>query len=789
VLYVKELILRENSVLNTSFNWVYFGFMKREPGAVIKDVPLLGFSLINIALDDDIEFMVRVTHNNFEHLEDPNYNRMHVTRIVGEEPDPNGVMELHNIAYLDPNLPTYGQVVNAQAKGMFAKAGEGEILIKFEYMFIEDPCDEAELVVYLSDNAKVGENLVEVARVRPPARGTDGSIGSGSFATFSGIFPRGNLSFTRGTYVELELRGTGARCRIDDWDPGVACTAVCGNYYIDPLFPTGVDVYDYLVLLAEFGLVSPGSIGKGCLDIVTDGVINTDDLMAWDIVRRLHLCPSGEGASASGAFAPDEAATGGVLPSIQTFETQSVAESALLIFGKAATGAGVEIPNSYLYSVDVDGTCLGDAIEPVCPSPPCEQNEGRFVTDSRGNVYHVSGNFGLVRQDTAEVVVAPAQNISYESSKVSVGFNSGNGLVLSDAEFHPCDPNIVYIVPVHVEPPEGQGCPYQAAAKLQITETGYNVLKLYGMNPATDPNQCNTKSICNEPDDFVYNPDVQHLREIEISPDGNNLFVLSAHWVNLNNWILIYDEAAANSPEVRVWLCDPNDNSPNVVAPTAMVVSSFYEKLYLASSVSGPNNEPNDLATGVYRFSINKTDHKATGLTYEGYLGVSCPEPNICGIGLCDANFGFTSAITSMTENPDDGTVYVIGFTAPKFPALEELPYGEINGIFTTPMLAVIAPDTNETVEAIEITGCDPSYPLVLPFSIVWAAEIFGGADITGDYGVGAEDFAILALHWLESNCAASNDCSGADVNTSDAVDWADLAVLARYWLEGRCAN
>ncbi|MHC4338166.1 MAG: dimerization/docking domain-containing protein, partial [Planctomycetota bacterium] len=684
---------------------------------------------------------------------------------------------------------TYRQAVNACAKGMFAKASEEQILIMFQYMFVDDPYDEAELVVYLSDEPTLSENLVEVARVRPPDPGQDGSIGSGRFALFSGTFPRGSLNFNRGTYIELELRGADARCWVDNWDPHVECAVICGNYYIDPFFPTGVDVYDYLVLLAEFGLVGPGAVGvgKGCLDIVTDGVINTDDLLAWDTLRKLHLCPSGEGASAWCDAASyrrmiDDASLAG-----QGLEGQSLGESApLLIFGKFATEGTAETPGSYLYSVDVNGTCVGDACEPYPASiPGVLQNEGRLVTDCRGNIYHVSIDFGLVRQDTQEVVVGPQQNISYESSKVSVGLTGGTGLALSDAEFHPCDPNIVYVVPVQVTPPPGQGCPYQAAAKLQLTQTSYNVLKLYGKNP--DPTWT-LKTLCNDPNDFVYSPDVQHLREIEIDANGNNLFVLSAHWINSQNWILMFDEADANSPEARVWLCDGNDNAPNVIAPTAMVVSSFEEKLYIASCVCGPNDEPNDLTIGVWRFSIDKTGSEATGLTYDGHMDINCPQPDLCDANVCDSNWGFTAAITSITENPDDGTLYVTGFTAPKFDTNAPLPYNKLNNsIFTTPMLAVLTHDTNEHVNAIKIASCDPLRPLVLPFSIVWTGDIYGGADITGDLSVTAEDFAVFALHWLEFNCAASNHCDGADIDKSDSVDWADLAVLAQYWLEIKC--
>ena len=72
------------------------------------------------------------------------------------------------------------------------------------------PLSQAELhaiLAHLSDDPDVSEHLVEVARVRQPAAGRAGSVGSGQFAAFNGTFPRGTLNFTRGTYVELKLSG------------------------------------------------------------------------------------------------------------------------------------------------------------------------------------------------------------------------------------------------------------------------------------------------------------------------------------------------------------------------------------------------------------------------------------------------------------------------------------------------------------------------------------------------------------------------------------------------------
>ena len=101
--------------------------------------------------------------------------------------------------------------------------------VAFDYLFLQDstgPTKPTELVVHLSDSPDVSTDLEPVALVWPPAGGP-GSIGSGQFARFHGTFPRGGLNFTRGTYVELELRGTDAAVRIDNFDPTIGCAGVC----------------------------------------------------------------------------------------------------------------------------------------------------------------------------------------------------------------------------------------------------------------------------------------------------------------------------------------------------------------------------------------------------------------------------------------------------------------------------------------------------------------------------------------------------------------------------------
>jgi hypothetical protein len=753
VVYVKELILAEHSVLNTAYNWLYYGSLQRAPTAVITDVPLLGFSLICITFNDNLEYIVRVSHNNYRHPIEPGYDRQHVTRIEGNEPDLKGMMQMHAIEDVDQNSPTCGQVISARAKGTFAKASEDKVLITFKYMFIEDPCQEAELIVYLSDEPALDANLVEVARIRAPGSGRRGSVRSPELATFSGNFSRGSLDFDRGTYIALELQGRGARCWIDDWDPSISCTKPkCGDFGQ----PFGsINIIDFLLLLAEFGLSSPAAVEKGCLDLFTDGCINNDDLLVWDIIDRHSKCPMILGASASGANV--EAA-----PPIATLSQDAGQSTSLLIFGKP----GIAGPNT----------------------PPETQGSGRLVTDSFGNLYQINSNTGLARTDGS--VVAAQDVINDGNNLVTIGFNDGSGLLLSDAAFSPCDPNIVYVVPVLVEPLTEVGCPYMAAAKLELTGDGnYNLLKLYGKNPRAYVTSWPTP--CDDFLSFVYEPDLQHLHEIEVDSHGN-LFVLSfvinfdVNEPNDNDWLLVYDEQVGNDSEVSFLLSDASVGDSNLKAPSAMALSASEENIYFASSVSSAN----DLATNVYCFSIDRTDHNVTGLTYDGPLDINCPEPNLCP-EFCDEQFGYACFVTSILEDPEDGTLYAAGFTAPKFGAHQPLPSG-IETVFTTPMLAVFAPGDPEPVDAIAIDTCDSNLPLRLPLSILWADEVYDGADLTGNGLVNFKDVAFLAQYWRDS-CSGPDFCAGADlepVYTPDGdVDMADLSILARNWLQGRCRD
>lgn len=57
--------------------------------------------------------------------------------------------------------------------------------------------------------------------------------------------------------------------------------------------------------------------------------------------------------------------------------------------------------------------------------------------------------------------------------------------------------------------------------------------------------------------------------------------------------------------------------------------------------------------------------------------------------------------------------------------------------------------------------------------------------NFVGWYEVDLVDYSYFADHWLDTNCADSNDCNGTDLDFSGTVDWGDLKIFCDHWLQG----
>ena len=689
VMYVKDLVLGADSVLNTGFNRLYYETMDADDSAIVENVPVLGFSLNIIALDDADEFATRIVDNNFKHPSCSDYDRIHVQRVTGLAPDPAGMMRLCNLQDADPASSTHGDVFNARAKGLFGKANEGRILVLFEYLF-ESAEPVTELVVYLSDvpelldhgDPRRGAHYLEVARLAAPPVGRPGAVGSGRFGVFQTYVLREHLNFIRGTRIELELIGPDGACvLINNWDPQVHCDGIC----MDLNWSDTADEEDFMVVLGESGttaeLSGDAMDDRSCLEglFSSDGYVDAHDVCSWDwalhVDARLNLCPG----------LPLVARSHDVFSSVAEFSVPfgsagptiaSTVLSDLLILGKRSTSLD---PMAWklkdrLYSFDGEGSFGGSL---ALDSDRCNVRLVRGPSEEVWAVNSETGVMRLVIDGADEVVVAPgsvglnAEPRYGRPAQVYIGIQGDGsnafGRPLLDAAFAGGD---VYVVPVVVAPENEVS--YVAAARLRPLEGtagAYELAALYDDPPLPGDNRHGN-----------------HLREIEADRDGN-VYVLNVHSLNESDVLTKY---APDGAVLRLYLGNPAADV-YVPDPIAMHVSDSTGLIYLTSAQVHPEDSG---STVVYGFSL-------LDLSLQRQVVVQ---------GL--------QHITGLTEEPGTGCLYAVGFTmiepVPDYPSALAAP-------FYYPCLAEI-PDRVDTVEAVVLTGSG-DYDLALPTSIIWMRD------------------------------------------------------------------
>ncbi len=788
--YVKELILYPDAVLNTALQTLYYQdliivdidgteiqrnpsdlFLPFDNGSRFEDIPLLGFSLAVISMDDTTlsphnEFDIRVRQrlrdtDDIQPIPPSLPKEGSIKRIEGDSAIPagaRGVMEMRTEAL---GLQSASSVA---AKGAFARAGDEDITIEFEYLFMDDPHGEAEIIVYLSDKPDVGDNLVEVARISPPLSFLPGAIGSDRFATFKDVVPKGSLNFTRGTYIELELRGTSARCFIDEWDPAVHCSGHCK----DVTGNTGwVDDLDFLTVIGEYGESSEITPSSVCLEGVfsADGYLDMSDVASWDWLMdkgtyfASDLCiqsvPLYAGGSTSGDARPS--ALGDPLGDIALL---SGTEN-LLISGKRRVSTGSRLIDK-LYGFDDNYLCLNSA--DITPN----KANVRLVTDSNDEVYMIHMEDGLVRLSDSLPVIGPSTGtISYANDprygvnanvqiglgKSGSGYNEYWGRPIMDAAFDvDYDTNgFVYIVPVVVNPvisdPNDDKPSYTAAAKIQVTnpaepDGSYLIVKIYSDTQA---------GLAGD------NRNLNHLREIEVDLSvPPNLYVTNANSINESDTLWVYNSNTGDV-ENNLRLTDPG-NSPLIPGPVGLYYSDNDNRIYMASS-QGPQYATEVL---VYGFNANTLELERT------------------------IDIQQMQHVTGITEDPLTNTLWIAGFS------MHDIPIGTPDATaypFYHPYL-VDVPTGDDSVTAMEVfVNNDPNVcDLALPTSIVWieSPPACAQANIAGGDGVNIVDFAELNDSWLDPTCSVPESCT-ADIDKLGYVDLDDLLIMARFWLYAGC--
>jgi len=443
VLYVKQLVLGPNSVLDTAFNRLYYESLVRDPSARITNRPLLGYSLDRLIFDDPNEFSNRVGNNNFVISDIPNRSRIHVERVLDSQLDPSGLMVMRNLLDIDPASPTYGQMMHARAKGLFARSTEEEILIRFRYLF-EGSEPGVKVAVYLSD---VPELLAEDDPTRPehylyvglltePPAGRPGSPGSGRFGVFQKKVPAEHLDLTDGTYVELELiepaeplmgplsltggvslegdGGGGGMVTIDDWGPEVHCDGICLDITWDDL----VDEVDFLTVVGACGVAAeldPNETGSGaCLEgaFSDDGYVDALDIGGWDWTlcdeERKGLCdgiPLGEDSEGASLGSQTMEESGGAMPLVSL--PGSLDD--LLIIGKRSSSSPSTKMKDRVYTFDSDGAYSANF------APSSERSNIRIVQGADGQLYQVNSEDGVVRLDANDTEIIEPGECSYAS--------------------------------------------------------------------------------------------------------------------------------------------------------------------------------------------------------------------------------------------------------------------------------------------------------------------------------------------------------------------------------------
>lgn len=762
--YIKTLKLGENAVLNTGLQTLYYqriedlygNELDYDPaspyaplanGARFEDIPLLGFSLAIIAMDDTTspphdEFTIRVQRRLVDPA-DPNpvlpLPPVYLGRIqridLGENDlDGRGGGAMLMAAH-DPSAPNSASSV--AAKGAFARAGDEDVLVEFEYLFLNSgDMGDAEIIVYMSDRPDVGSNLVELARLRPPAWGRPGSIGSNEFAVFSGIFPRGTLNFKRGTYIELELRGKGSSVLIDNWDPQIRCGVVCGDY--GGIFNIN-DFQDYLLLLSEIGLGNPLQVNKGCLDMNNDNVVDIDDLLAWDL-NGTSLCNPAMGLIGT-MDVPERLSA----PRAAGVDPNGIG---LVLFGRQeGDGTGYAMPNNAFYGLDPNG--LAHALQ-TAPAG------GRLLTDRDGRLFQVRGKDGIFDVQTGICVVAPAL---LDDVKIA-----GVGNPITDAAFDPHDSDVLYVVPVLVDNA------YKAAARLRLTGDGaYTIEQVYGGDPSSNPVQSITITDPNHTMSVLYEPDTQNVREIEVDSYGN-LYVLSSYRGNRNDWLLMY---RADNPDHYDYI---NLTDMGIQSPSGMTMTSN-GRLFMTTSFT----DPDDFSAVLYAFDA----HVISPVSLRTFKLSECPHPDI-SYGL-----GYKAVITAMTEDIAAGKLYAVGFTSPFFhPDANWTNEIGLRKIFTTPFIMEfdLAAETSVVYPIVDAA----SQRVALPISVTWKGTVSGpqdpceGADIDGSGAVDLGDLVILASQWLQTPGIPSADIMPLG-RKDNFVDILDFQKLAELWHKTGC--
>ncbi|MHC4283111.1 MAG: hypothetical protein ACYSWZ_09095, partial [Planctomycetota bacterium] len=548
------------------------------------------------------------------------------------------------------------------------------------------------------------------------------------------------------TGMENELSSGSNGALIDDWGVEVHCDGIC----MDVNWDTIVSEEDFLTVIAACGLpasLDPNAIDSlVCLDgfFSNDGFLDAMDVVSWDWAVDSGdafplYCgvPLAKGMETASAAAVDFEGPGG----LSSYVSLPGSLDDLLIAGKRGTsGDPYELKSKdRLYVFDNNNVCMGWS------APESDRCNIKLVRDLEGKLYQLNSIEGVLRlDDTNEVIIPPGKISDINEPRnggpaaVYVGLQgvgeNATGRPILDAVV---DANYVYVVPVVVEPNDPNVEPYAAAAKLKLLEAGnppYQLIQLYDETPPHGDNKYRN-----------------NLREIELDAAGN-VYVVNAHSLNESDTLWKYEPNGTMIKSLNLG----NPNGVYIPDPLGLCVSNTTEMLYLASGQYNPADINSTVVHGVSLKNLT-------------------PQRSI--------TIGGMQHVSSITEDPKSGTLWIAGFNMVSFPQWPDPTLAP----FYRPSLAKV-PYNSNAVQAVSIY--DPnSHDLALPVSIVWTRPVkCGGADLDGDGYVTFADFAVPGLAWL-SRLGDPNwnpDCN-ISIPADAFIDSRDLAIFVEHWLETGC--
>jgi hypothetical protein len=661
---------------------------------------LHGYSLNTIEFNTEQEFLSNIVHNNLTNLDDPQYSRQHVERVVGLTPDPDGLMIMRTLEDRDPKSETCGEIISARAKGLFRGTTANKLLVRFKYMF-RNSAPGVVLMIYLSDVSQLLahddpqrlNHYVEIGRLFAPPPGWPGSVESGRFGVFEKKIPTELLDLSELTCIELELLQQGsallahshrlrstasnfASLAVDSFGPEVHCDGIC----LDITWDNFVNEVDFLTVISgcgcSAGLLSGGSGSLDCLEgpFSDDGRVDPYDVAGWDWTlnaeARKNLC---EGVPISDESAMSTLSVSAIrgFPQPLVFNNLSAEPGDLLILGKRNSQKASEKLQDRIYIFDDTGQYV------TWDSPSSNRCNIRLVRDPNGGLYQVNSETSVVTLNGSnEAIVPPGQVIFSEeprygkSATVYVGIQ-GEG---SDAIGRPVfdvaiNGGYAYVIPVVVDPDGEQA--YLVAAKLRLLDSGnppYEIVQLYDDPPPETDNQCRNA-----------------LREIELDSAGN-VYIINAHALNESDILWRY-YPDGTCERLNLGIPDTNNCTAD---PIAMCMSNSTNMLYIGSA---QYNQADANSTFVYGFSTDGNLSRERVITIDQMQHV-----------------------TGITEDLASGCLWVVGFNlidVPQYP-------NPILSPFYYPYLAKVPYDANQ-VQAEPISG---SHDLALPMSIVWIGTI-----------------------------------------------------------------